>query len=76
MSIHDGHRMRLDKKVIEKGFEMLEPHEQLEHLLFAVIPRGDTNTIAHDLLNRFGTVASVLNADPEQLMSVTKPVNT
>lgn len=70
MSVHDGHRKRLDKKVMEKGFEMLEPHEQLEHLLFAVIPRGDTNAIAHRLLNRFVTIAGVINADVEQLMMV------
>lgn len=70
MSIHDGHRARLDKKVIEKGIEMLAPHEQLEHLLFAVIPRGDTNAIAHRLLERFVTVAGVLNADYNQLMKV------
>jgi len=70
VSVHDGHRARLDKKVIEKGIEMLAPHEQLEHLLFAVIPRGDTNAIAHRLLERFVTVAGVLNADYEQLIKV------
>ncbi|MBE7023911.1 MAG: hypothetical protein IJ285_04745 [Clostridia bacterium] len=70
MNIHDGHRRRLDRKVREQGLEMLEPHEQLEHILFAVIPRGDTNKIAHNLLKRFVTVAGVLNADFEELLTV------
>jgi len=70
LNVHGGHRMRLDKKVIEKGLEMLEPHEQLEHLLFAVIPRGDTNALAHRLLDKFVTVAGVINADVEELMTI------
>ncbi|MBQ7097656.1 MAG: RadC family protein [Clostridia bacterium] len=70
MSVHDGHRKRLDKKVLEQSYEMLEAHEQLEHLLFAVIPRGDTNAIAHRLLRRFITVGAVLHADVEELMKI------
>ncbi len=70
MSLHEGHRKRLDKKVMDKGLEMLETHEQLEHLLFAVIPRGDTNKIAHKLLDRFITVSGVLNADVEELIKI------
>lgn len=70
MSVHDGHRKRLDKKVLEQGYEMLEAHEQLEHLLFAVIPRGDTNAIAHRLLRRFITVGAVLHADVDELMKI------
>ncbi len=70
MSLHDKHRQRLDKKVSEYGLEMLEAHEQLEHILFAVIPRGDTNKIAHRLLDRFVTVGAVLNADPKELEKV------
>ena len=70
MSVHDGHRARLDRKVTEYGFEALEPHEQLEHILFAVIPRGDTNAIAHRLLDRFITISGVINADAEELMEI------
>ncbi len=70
MSVHDSHRKRLDRRVMEHGFEMLEPHEQLEHLLFAVIPRGDTNAVAHKLLETYGSVAAVLNADPQELEKV------
>ena len=70
MSLHDKHRQRLDKKVCEYGLDTLEPHEQLEHLLFAVIPRGDTNKIAHRLLDRYITLSGVINADPEELETI------
>ncbi len=70
MSIHDKHRERLDKKVRENGLESLEPHEQLEHILFAAIPRGDTNSIAHRLLDKYKTIAAVLNADAEELVQI------
>ena len=38
MSLHDKHRQRLDKKVCEYGLDTIEAREQLEHLVFAVIP--------------------------------------
>ena len=67
MSVHDRHRERLDKKVCENGLEMLEPHEQLEYILYAVIPRQDTNKMAHELIRKYKTLAGVLHADPEEL---------
>ncbi len=70
MSLHDGHRERLDKKVLEHGLDTLEAHEQLEHLLFAVIPRGDTNIIAHKLLKQYHTISAVINADPNELVKI------
>lgn len=69
-SIHSNHRKRLDRKVEEFGIEMLEQHEQLEWLLFSVIPLGDTNEMAHKLLERFVTIAGVLNADPDELKEI------
>lgn len=70
MSLHDKHRQRLDKKVCEHGLDTIEAHEQLEHLLFAVIPRGDTNGIAHRLLDRYMTLGAVINADPKELETI------
>lgn len=68
--MHERHRERLDKKVKKFGLEMLEVHEQLEYILFSVIPRGDTNAIAHRLIDRFGTLCAVLNAEEHMLTSV------
>ena len=65
-----GHRKRLDERINEHDYETLQPHEQLEHLLFAVIPRGDTNKTAHRLLDEFGSINGVLCASPDDLMKV------
>ena len=70
MNTHSGHRQRLDKKVRDFGLEMLEPHEQLEFLLFAVLPQGDTNELAHRLLKKYVTISGVVNADPRELMKI------
>lgn len=67
---HDGHRKRLTEKSNRIGFAMLEDHEQLEEILFAVIPRGDTNALAHRLLQQCGTLYDVLTADVEELAKV------
>ncbi len=64
---HKGHRERLDRKVAREGFESLEPHEQLEYILFSIIPRKDVNNLAHKLIERFGSLWGVFNADVKQL---------
>lgn len=69
-SVHHGHRERLDKKAKEVGLEFLPPHEQLEKILFVAIPRGNTNEIAHTLLERFGTLYGVLSAEVNELVEV------
>jgi len=45
-------------------------HEVLELLLFYGRARGDVNPLAHTLLDTFGSLKGVLEARPEQLMSV------
>jgi len=69
--IHQGHRANLrDRFMEERGFKSFKPHEILELLLFYANPRGDTNPIAHRLIDEFGSLKGVLEARPEQLMSV------
>lgn len=67
---YEGHRKRLRNKVKKFGFEMLEPYERLELLLFYVIPRCDTYLIAKRLISSFGGIYGVLNASEEELKSV------
>ncbi|MBR6737217.1 MAG: RadC family protein [Clostridia bacterium] len=68
-NLHDGHRKRLrDKFKLSK--ESFAQHELLELLLGYAIPRKDTNALAHDLINKFGSLSEVLNADPNLLMQV------
>lgn len=66
--MHEGHRRRLYEK-LKNGGNLYE-HELLEILLFNAYPRKNTNPIAHELLNRFPSIAEVLSADFEELISV------
>ena len=68
--LHQGHRQRLKQRFLEEGLESFEPHQILELLLFYALPRGDTNPLAHRLLNRFGSLEQVFLATPEQLMTI------
>ena len=70
MSIHDGHRQRLKDRFCKEGLDHFDEHQVLELLLFYCIPRVDTNPIAHALLDRFGSLAQVLEAPVEELQKV------
>lgn len=69
-NVHDGHRARKKEQFREHGLEAFADHEVLELLLFYAVPRQDTNPIAHRLLDRFGSLAGVLSAPPEELQAV------
>lgn len=66
---HTGHRDRLRREFLSSP-ESLPDHVVLELLLFYVLPRQDTNPIAHELMNRFGSLQGVLDATPEALSQV------
>lgn len=68
--LHSGHRERLRTRFQEEGLDSFEAHQILELLLFQVIPRGDTNPIAHRLMKRFGSLSAVLEADPKDVASI------
>ena len=65
-----GHRERLRERMLKGGAEALADYEVLEYLLFAAIKQGDTKPVAKALLERFGSLAGVLNADPAALQRV------
>jgi DNA repair protein RadC len=67
---HDKHRARLRKMFLECNPEKMPDHMILEFLLCYSIPRIDTNGIAHELINRFGGLENVLDADMEELLKV------
>lgn len=69
-NIHDGHRERLRKRYAEHGLDSFDEHNMLELLLTYAIPRCDVNEIAHELMNRFGSLGEVFEAAPEELMKV------
>ena len=69
-SIHKGHRQRLKDRFVAEGLDHFTEIQALELALFYAIPRKDTNPIAHALLDRFGSLAQVLDASVEDLARV------
>lgn len=70
MTMHEGHRKRMRERFRRNGLDGFAPHEVVELLLFYGRARGDVNPLAHRLLDTFGSLKGVLEARPEQLMSV------
>lgn len=68
-SVHAGHRGRLREQFLNNGDALLE-HQLLELMLSFVIPQKDTNPIAHDLINTFGSIADVVDAPMEELTQI------
>jgi DNA repair protein RadC len=62
-----GHRTRLRKRLLDGGAEALGDHEVIELLLMQAVPRRDMKPLARSLLQRFGSLAGVLQADPRTL---------
>ncbi len=62
-----GHRARLRARYRLNGEAALRDYELLELLLTFAIPRRDTKLLAKKLLERFGTLARVFQAEPAAL---------
>lgn len=69
-NLHAGHRSRVKEEFLRRGLDSLPEHRVLELLLFYAIPQGDTNALAHRLMERFGSLAGVLDASVEDLCAV------
>ena len=70
--MHKKHRERVKQRFIEQdcSFKTFPDHNILEMLLFYGIPQKDTNDLAHLLINNFGSVSKVFDADIEELKRV------
>ncbi len=66
----EGHRERLRARYRQVGEAGLQDYELLELLLTYGIPRRDTKLLAKKLLERFGSLARVFEAEPEALEGV------
>jgi len=63
-NLHLHHRSRLKKRFINAGtLDGFEEHNVLELLLFFGIPQGDVNELAHQLLDKFGSLGNLMDAD-------------
>lgn len=67
MGVHDGHRERKREQFLRHGADAFADHELLELLLYSAVPRRDTNPLAHDLINHFGSLHAVFSAPAEEL---------
>lgn len=60
----------MKQRFLSQGLDGFTDIQVLELLLFYAVARQDTNPIAHDLLQRFGSLSQVLEAEPEELKKV------
>ena len=67
---HSGHRERMRTRAQEEGIMNFPPHEFLEILLYPLIPYKDTNAIAHELIDTFGSLENVFEVGYGNLMKV------
>ncbi len=69
--LHAGHRGRMRQKFTDgHDGEHFPDHELLELLLYYSVPRKDTNETSHRLMEEFGTLEKVLDAERDRLLSV------
>ena len=69
-NVHAGHRERMKDRYLESGADGFATHELLEMLLYYGIPQKDTNAMAHEMIERFGSLEGVLSASANELMSI------
>lgn len=69
-NLHTGHRERMKERFRKEGIDSFADHEVLELLLYFGIPQRDTNPLAHQLLEQFGSFRQIFTADYEQLCNI------
>jgi DNA repair protein RadC len=62
-----GHRERLRQRLLNGGPEALHDYELIEYLLGLAVPRRDTKPLAKTLIEHFGGIGPLLEADAEAL---------
>ena len=69
-NIHRDHRKRMRQKYLNAGFKAFSDHEVLEFLLFYCNAQGNTNGVAHALIDQFGSLGAVFEAPISELVKV------
>ena len=65
-----GHRQRMRESYLASGTEHMADHQILELYLSLVIPRHDVKETAYNLMNTFGSLEGVFNAEVTDLKEV------
>lgn len=66
----EGHRARMRNTYINGGMDNAPDHNLLELFLSVIIPRKDVKELSYALMNTFGSLEGVLNADVRDLMQI------
>jgi DNA repair protein RadC len=69
-TLADGHRERLRSRFMQAPLRALPDYEILEMFLYRAIPRADTKPLAKALLAKYGSLISVVNAEPAELRKI------
>ena len=68
MTDHTGHRERMRSSLRENGLRAFAEHEVLEMVLGFCVPRVDLNSLSHRLIERFGGINAIFEADEAQII--------
>lgn len=68
---HLGRRKRVRTRYIKEGLDNFEEHEVLELLLYYAIPGRDTNELAHKLLDKFHSLAALMETGVPEIVKNT-----
>ncbi|MDR3121178.1 MAG: DNA repair protein RadC [Clostridiales bacterium] len=69
-ALHRGHRQRTKDRFLKEGMNSFDSHQILELLLYYSVPYKDTNPLAHNLIERFGSLSGVFEADYAELAGI------
>lgn len=69
-NLHKGHRLRMKERFRSSGLENFADHEVIELLLYFGISVKNTNELAHNLMNKFGSLSGVFDATYEELLKI------
>lgn len=76
-AIHEGHRERLREAAEnDPDLQTFSEYQTLELVLSYLIPRKDTNPIAHALISEFGSLYNVFHASKQALFAISGMTNT
>ena len=67
---YHGHRERLRTRLRDAGPAALADYELIELILFRAIPRIDVKPLAKTLIEKFGSFADAIAAEPQRLAEV------
>lgn len=68
--LKEGHRMRLKQKYMTAGVEAFSDYEIIELLLSYAILRKDTKPLAKELIQQFGSIRGIMDADLSDLKRI------